>query len=120
MPGIEVDGNDVLAVREAMTAAVARARSGEGPSLVVLETYRMLGHSSSDDPSKYREDANVALVHLLAPFAWPQSCAEWSIRPEVVGDAANRPAGRTSQEVGGPAKDEMSEELDKGKRPLSE
>ena len=60
MPGIEVDGNDVLAVREAMTTAVERARSGEGPSLVVLETYRMLGHSSSDDPSKYREDAEVA------------------------------------------------------------
>jgi TPP-dependent pyruvate/acetoin dehydrogenase alpha subunit len=59
MPGVDVDGNDVLAVRTALREAVARARSGAGPSLVVLKTYRMLGHSSSDDPSKYRDQAEV-------------------------------------------------------------
>lgn len=60
MPGREVDGNDVLACRQAMREALARARSGEGPSLLVLGTYRMHGHSSSDDPSKYRSDEEVA------------------------------------------------------------
>jgi hypothetical protein len=59
MPGEDVDGNDVLAVHASMTKAVERARSGKGPSLVVLKTYRMLGHSSSDDPTKYRSDEEV-------------------------------------------------------------
>jgi pyruvate dehydrogenase E1 component alpha subunit/2-oxoisovalerate dehydrogenase E1 component alpha subunit len=59
IPGNDVDGNDVLACYEAMERAVARARSGEGPSLLVLKTYRMLGHSSSDDPTKYRDEAEV-------------------------------------------------------------
>ena len=59
MPGIEVDGNDVLAARQVTKEAIERARAGEGPSLVVLKTYRMLGHSSSDDPTKYREQAEV-------------------------------------------------------------
>ena len=59
MPGITVDGNDVLACQDAMQALVERARAGEGPALIVLETYRMMGHSSSDDPTKYREQAEV-------------------------------------------------------------
>lgn len=59
MPGETVDGNDVLAVYSGVQKAVDRARAGDGPSLVVLKTYRMLGHSSSDDPSKYRDDAEV-------------------------------------------------------------
>lgn len=59
MPAVEVDGNDVLACYEATRLAALRARSGEGPSLVVLNTYRMAGHSSSDDPSKYRDEDEV-------------------------------------------------------------
>lgn len=60
MPGEQVDGNDVLAVHAATRKAVDRARAGKGPSLLVLETYRMLGHSSSDDPTKYRDAKEVA------------------------------------------------------------
>lgn len=60
MPGEDVDGNDVLACHAAMKRAHERARSGGGPSLVVLETYRMMGHSSSDDPTKYRDEGEVA------------------------------------------------------------
>ena len=59
MPGINVDGNDPLAVFAATKAAVERARNGEGPSLVALRTYRLMGHSSSDDPSKYRNQEEV-------------------------------------------------------------
>ena len=59
VPGVTVDGNDVLACRAAMAEAVEAARAGEGPRLVVLRTYRMLGHSSSDDPTKYRSDEEV-------------------------------------------------------------
>jgi pyruvate dehydrogenase E1 component alpha subunit len=61
MPGVEVDGNDVLATYQGMHDAMERARAGDGPTLLVLKTYRMLGHSSSDDPTKYRDDAEVAM-----------------------------------------------------------
>ena len=49
IPGVEVDGNDVLAVYEATRAAVERARSGEGVTLLVLKTYRRKGHAEHDD-----------------------------------------------------------------------
>ncbi len=68
MPGEDVDGNDVLAVHAAMKKAVARARDGKGPSLLVLKTYRMLGHSSSDDPSKYRDAKEVAYWEARDPI----------------------------------------------------
>jgi len=53
MPGVTVDGNDLLAVRQAVSDAVARARRGDGPTLIESKTYRMGGHSTSDDPTKY-------------------------------------------------------------------
>jgi len=56
MPGIAVDGNDVLAVYQATKEAVDRARRGEGPSLIECVTFRMGPHSSSDDPSRYRDE----------------------------------------------------------------
>lgn len=69
IPAKEVDGNDVLACVSAMTEAVARARSGQGPTLLVLKTYRMLGHSSSDDPTKYRDADEVASWAAKDPIA---------------------------------------------------
>jgi pyruvate dehydrogenase E1 component alpha subunit len=59
LPGFTVDGNDVLACYEAMHSLVERARAGGGPALLVVKTYRMLGHSSSDDPTRYRDQAEV-------------------------------------------------------------
>ena len=53
MPGAIVDGQDILAVKEAVGKAVARARAGEGPTLIEAKTYRYYGHSRSD-PRKYR------------------------------------------------------------------
>ncbi len=52
-PGITVDGNDVLAVYDAASKAIVRARSGEGPTLIECKTYRWYGHSEID-PAKYR------------------------------------------------------------------
>jgi pyruvate dehydrogenase E1 component alpha subunit/2-oxoisovalerate dehydrogenase E1 component alpha subunit len=54
-PGARVDGNDLLAVIAATREAVERARSGGGPTLVEAVTFRMGGHSSSDDPTRYRD-----------------------------------------------------------------
>ncbi len=53
-PGVRVDGNDVLAVQAVTRAALERARSGNGPTLIEAYTYRMGAHTTSDDPSKYR------------------------------------------------------------------
>ncbi len=53
IPGVRVDGNDVLAVYKAVREAVDRARLGEGPTLIEAVTMRMGGHSTSDDPSRY-------------------------------------------------------------------
>jgi pyruvate dehydrogenase E1 component alpha subunit/2-oxoisovalerate dehydrogenase E1 component alpha subunit len=58
-PGVRVDGNDVFAVIAATREAVERARRGEGPTLVEALTFRMGGHSSSDDPTRYRDKALV-------------------------------------------------------------
>jgi len=58
MPGMAVDGNDVLAVRQATLQAVESARRGEGPTLIENKTYRIKGHFEGD-PQKYRTEAEV-------------------------------------------------------------
>jgi TPP-dependent pyruvate/acetoin dehydrogenase alpha subunit len=58
VPGVRVDGFDVIAVYEAARAAVARARSGEGPTLLVTESYRFDGHYAGE-PEVYRDRAEV-------------------------------------------------------------
>jgi pyruvate dehydrogenase E1 component alpha subunit len=63
MPGVVVDGNDVFAVHATAGGAIARARSGLGPTLIEALTYRQAGHSRSD-PAKYRPDGELA--HWLA------------------------------------------------------
>ena len=59
IPGVTVDGNDILAVRQAATNAIDRARRGEGPTLLENKTYRRRGHFEGD-PQKYRDHAEVA------------------------------------------------------------
>lgn len=59
IPSVRVDGNDVLAVVRATRDAVERARTGGGPTFVEAVTYRRHGHSSSDDPTRYRDPAEV-------------------------------------------------------------
>jgi len=53
IPGVVVDGNDLLAVHKVTSEAVERARAGEGPTLIEARTFRMGGHSTSDDPKRY-------------------------------------------------------------------
>lgn len=60
MPGIRVDGNDVVAVLVAVREAAARARSGEGPSLIEAVTYRLGPHTTADDPTRYRDSEESA------------------------------------------------------------
>jgi pyruvate dehydrogenase E1 component alpha subunit len=60
-PGVRVDGNDVLAVLAVTRAALQRAREGSGPTLVEAYTYRMGAHTTSDDPTRYRLNAELEL-----------------------------------------------------------
>lgn len=68
MPGITVDGNDVMAVYEAVGEAIKRARAGEGPSLVENSTYRWRGHSKSD-ANRYRTKEEIAEWMKKDPIA---------------------------------------------------
>lgn len=67
MPGVRIDGNDVVAVLVAVREAAERARAGKGPSLVEAVTYRVGPHTTADDPGRYREVAEVAAWESLDP-----------------------------------------------------
>ena len=68
MPGIRVDGNDVLACYAVMAQAAARARSGEGPTLIEAITYRLGPHTTSDDPTRYRSQEELDRWQALDPL----------------------------------------------------
>lgn len=82
IPGVRVDGNDVLACYVAAKAAVDRARAGLGPTFIECLTYRLGGHSSSDDPSKYRDENEAKAWELKDPLlrhkAWLVARGQWS------------------------------------------
>lgn len=84
MPGVRVDGNDVLACYAVMAEAAQRARSGGGPSLIEAVTYRMGPHTTSDDPSRYRSAEEVdqwAARDPIARFeAYLRTVGVWSDR----------------------------------------
>jgi pyruvate dehydrogenase E1 component alpha subunit/2-oxoisovalerate dehydrogenase E1 component alpha subunit len=69
VPSIRVDGNDVLAVYKAVSDAVRRARSGGGATFIESLTYRIGAHSTSDDPTRYRSQAEVDLWAQRDPLA---------------------------------------------------
>jgi pyruvate dehydrogenase E1 component alpha subunit len=95
MPGIVVDGNDLLAVVAATEQAVARARTGDGPTFIEAITYRVGPHTTADDPGRYRtEDATASWrakdpisrvkAYLAANDQWDE---EWE---REVADAASQ------------------------------
>jgi 2-oxoisovalerate dehydrogenase E1 component alpha subunit len=94
---IRCDGNDLLAVISATREALARAARGDGSTLIEAITYRMSGHSTSDDPKAYRQEAEVEEWRRRDPIArlrrllqargiWSdadQSAAEAAIQDEI-------------------------------------
>src|SRR5207302_1104958 len=82
--GVKVDGNDAVAVHAAVKQAVDKARSGGGPTLVECETYRIGAHSSSDDPTRYRDEREVEQWRKRDPLdllrGRLQSWGIWSAR----------------------------------------
>ena len=67
-PGVQVDGNDVLAVMAVTSRALDAARRGEGPTLIEAYTYRMGAHTTSDDPTRYRHDNELEMWRLRDPI----------------------------------------------------
>ena len=95
---IIVDGNDADAVFEVAVAAIARARAGEGPSMIEAETYRHGGHSRAD-PGKYRPDEEVA--EWLAKDPIPR------YRPRLVG------GGREREPSSAPSRTDVAAEVER-------
>ena len=114
IPGVIVDGQDIVAVHLAVSAAVERARSGDGPSLLEMKTYRYSGHSRSD-PAKYRPDgelerwkardpiellgATLAREGVLAPEAARQIRADVQAEVDAAAERAQRAPHPTLEEV---------------------
>jgi 2-oxoisovalerate dehydrogenase E1 component alpha subunit len=69
MPGVRVDGNDVLAVMAATRRALDRARRGDGPTLIEAVTYRLGPHTTADDPTRYRAEDELQLWRERDPIA---------------------------------------------------
>src|ERR1700691_4064037 len=68
IPGVQVDGNDVFAVREVVGEALATARRGGGPCVIEALTYRLSDHTTSDDASRYRDSRELAEAWALEPL----------------------------------------------------
>jgi pyruvate dehydrogenase E1 component alpha subunit len=68
IPGIQVDGNDVFAVRAVVSEALETARHGGGPSLIEALTYRLSDHTTADDASRYRSDGEVREAWTVEPL----------------------------------------------------
>jgi pyruvate dehydrogenase E1 component alpha subunit/2-oxoisovalerate dehydrogenase E1 component alpha subunit len=96
MPGVRVDGNDAIACYVAARAAVERARAGKGPTFLECLTYRLGGHSSSDDPTRYRDEAEAKVWEARDPLkrlrAWLVARGEWDDAREesFLADAGKR------------------------------
>ena len=82
LPGEQVDGTDPIAVRVALDEALARARSGEGPTLIEALTYRLADHTTADDARRYRDEQEVSSHQAEDPVrrlrAWLEAEGAWS------------------------------------------
>lgn len=119
IPGLRVDGNDFLAIWAATEWAAARARANLGATLIEFVTYRVSGHSTSDDPTKYRPADDGAgwplgdpierlKAHLIATGAWSE---ERHVQLEAELTETLRSAQRAAEAVGtlGKSKPSVSE-----------
>lgn len=96
MPGVVVDGNDLLAVHEVTAHAVERARAAEGPTLIEAITYRVGPHNTADDPTRYVDDEErqrwVALDPIERVRRYLAARGRWDDDVEAEVEARNRKA----------------------------
>ena len=85
-PGVQIDGTDVVAVNEAMKAAVARARAGDGPTLIEASVERLLPHTTDDDHTRYRTAEDIEQMSKRDPI---RIQSELLIRRGLITEAEN-------------------------------
>jgi pyruvate dehydrogenase E1 component alpha subunit len=119
IPGVRVDGNDIFAVVSVTRRAVERGMRGEGPTLIEAITYRMGGHSTSDDPNRYRESEAVQAwaardpiervrSYLVQRGAWSDA-DDKNLRAEI--DAGFRQAVGVAEKTPPPALESMFDDV---------
>jgi 2-oxoisovalerate dehydrogenase E1 component alpha subunit len=119
IPGVRVDGNDVFAVVSAVREAVRRGEQGLGPTLIEAVTYRMGGHSTSDDPNRYRATDDLKQWAERDPLARLRQYLErrklWDDRAELAHIAGIDQRFRTtvaiSEKTPAPALESMFEDV---------
>ena len=119
MPGVRVDGDDVLAVLAVCRAALARARAGQGPTFVEAVTYRAGPHTTSDDPSRYRDPAEERVWAARDPLVRSerhlrQSGAaddEWFARLTAEADALADDVRRRVRALGDPPLERLGQHV---------
>ena len=87
IPGVQADGNDAIAVRDIVSQSLAKARAGEGPTLIEAITYRLSDHTTADDASRYREASEVKDAWKVEPLLrlrkYLMDTSAWSEGQEV-------------------------------------
>jgi pyruvate dehydrogenase E1 component alpha subunit len=119
IPGVRVDGNDLFAVVSVTRKAVERAAAGYGPTLIEALTYRMGGHSTSDDPTRYRPESEVEpwatkdpierlRRHLVSRRLWDEKREE-RLREEI--DQEFKAAVETAERTAPPPLESLFEDV---------
>ena len=99
MPGVTIDGNDVIEVYETVAAALERARSGGGPTLIEGKTYRWYGHSEID-PANYRSDEEVASWKAKDPLPrYEKVLVDEGVLKSGEGDAIREQIGKDIEDA---------------------
>ena len=93
IPGEQVDGNDVLAVRAVMETALRKARAGGGPHVIEALTYRLADHTTADDAGRYRSPADLERARRLDPLV---RLRQYLVRERLWSDAQEAAAREAS------------------------
>lgn len=119
VPGVRVDGNDLFAVIAVTRDAIRRASAGEGPTLIEAITYRMGGHSTSDDPTRYRDkslldpwadrDPLARIKRYLDKQGWFTDAEEQKLRTEI--DARLRDVVEAAEKAPAPSLESMFDDV---------
>ena len=109
IPGFLVDGNDAAAVHAVVSDALARARHGGGPSIVECLTYRIGAHTNSDDPTRYRDAAEVALWTGRDPI---ERLEKYLLSEEILCEADRNAITAEAEELAARTRDAMNRQAD--------
>jgi pyruvate dehydrogenase E1 component alpha subunit len=99
IPGVQVDGNDVFASYAVTAKQLDDARSGKGPSLIEAHTYRIGAHTSSDDPTKYRTDAELDSWIARDPIVRMEAFLRNSGAPQSLFDEVHQEAADFASDI---------------------